>query len=67
MTMPELRTLQLPEDLCVAVERRYANRFSSVQELLSFVLEELLRHDSSEQDVKEQRMIEQRLKDLGYI
>lgn len=67
MTMSELRTLQLPEGLCAAVERRYAARFSSVEELLSFAMEELLRHDTAEQDLKEQRMIEQRLKDLGYV
>ena len=38
-----------------------------LEELLVFVLRELLRDQAKEMDQAEQRIIEQRLKDLGYI
>lgn len=61
------RSIQLPEDLCAAVERRYGTRFATIEELLTFVLGELSRDDVAKLDQKEQAMIEQRLKDLGYV
>lgn len=64
---PNLRQLLLPCDLCDAAEQRFAARFSSVEELLTFVLQELLRDEARNMDQSEQQMIEQRLKDLGYV
>lgn len=63
----ELRTVQLPASLCEKAEARFGNRFSDVQHLLTFVLQELLRDDAATMDQAEQRIIEERLKDLGYI
>ncbi|MBZ5704873.1 MAG: hypothetical protein LAN63_05930 [Acidobacteriia bacterium] len=63
----ELRSLQLPSTLCERAEQRFGARFGSVEQLLTFVLQELLRDDAAQMDQAEQRIVEQRLKDLGYI
>jgi len=38
-----------------------------LEQFLTFVLQELLRDDVAQMDQAEQRIIEERLKDLGYI
>jgi hypothetical protein len=63
----EMRGVRLPAQLCHDAEQQFAGRFSSVEELLVFVLQELLRDQATQMDQAEQRVIEQRLKDLGYI
>jgi hypothetical protein len=63
----EVRDLRLPADLCHDAEQRFASRFGSLEELLVFVLRELLRDQATKMDQAEQRVIEQRLKDLGYM
>jgi len=63
----DLRDLRLPADLCNEAERRFAARFGNLEELLTFLLRELLRDDATQMDQAEQRMIEDRLRDLGYI
>jgi len=63
----ERRTVALPEELCSAVEQKFAHRFGSLEELLSAALEELGRDDALKMDEKEQQIIEERLKGLGYI
>ena len=62
-----LREVRLDGELCRAAEERYKARFTSVEELLTHVLRELLRDDAAKMDRDEQRMIQERLKDLGYI
>jgi hypothetical protein len=66
-TTSELRSLQLPSTLCERAEQRFGARFGSVEQLLTFVLQELLRDDAAQMDQSEQRIIEQRLRDLGYM
>jgi hypothetical protein len=63
----EFREVRLPAELCHDAELRFAGRFGSLEELLVFVLRELLRDQATQMDLAEQRVIEQRLKDLGYI
>lgn len=63
----DMRDLRLPTQLCDQAERRFGARFASVDELLVFVLRELLRDEAAQMDQAEQSVIEQRLKDLGYI
>ncbi len=65
--MSEMREVRLPAELCSAAERKYAARFNSLEELLEFVLRDLLRDEASKLDQAEQRVIEQRLRDLGYL
>jgi hypothetical protein len=65
--MTETRELRLPVELCANVEKKYAAKFGSLEELLIFVLHELSHDDSSRADEAEQKIIEDRLRDLGYI
>jgi hypothetical protein len=66
MTDP-LREVRLPEDLCSAAEKRFSTEFESLEALLIFLLRESLRDDAAVLDQAEQQIIDQRLKDLGYI
>jgi len=61
------RRVELPEELCSAVEKKFSHHFGGLEELLTAALEELGRHDALEMDEKEQQIIEERLKGLGYI
>lgn len=65
--MSELRIVQLPADLCAAAEKNFSHLFGNVEELLTFVLRDLVRDDASKADQAEERLIEDRLKDLGYL
>lgn len=65
--MSEMREVRLPAELCSAAAQKYAARFKSLEELLEFVLRDLLRDEASKLDQAEQRAIEQRLRDLGYL
>lgn len=63
----DLRDVRLPSELCSDAERRFAARFGNLEQLLIFLLRELLRDDAAQMDQAEQRIIEERLRDLGYI
>lgn len=65
--MSELREIRVPEDLCVAAEKKFGGRFGSLDELVTFLLRELVSGDTVEMDRAEQTAVEQRLKDLGYL
>ena len=61
------RVVELPENLCTAAEQRFGSKFGSITDLLTFVLTELLSDEAVQLDESEQKAVEQRLKDLGYI
>jgi hypothetical protein len=61
------RSINLPESLCAEAERQFGARFQNVEELLAFVLQELTRNDSARLDESEEKMLEYRLKELGYL
>lgn len=65
--MAEMRTVQLPADLCAAVEKNFSRRFASLEDLLTFVLQDLLRDDACNADSAEQKLVEERLRELGYL
>ena len=58
-----MRTVSLPEELCAGVEKK----FGDVPAFLAFVMSELLRDDAEKLDANEERIVEQRLRDLGYL
>jgi hypothetical protein len=62
-----VRELRLPADLCAAAEQKFSARFANLEALLVFLLREVLRDDAAALDQNEQRIVEERLKDLGYI
>ncbi len=66
--MPDnLRDVHLPADLCAEAERRFSARYGNLEKFLEFLLRELLRDDAVKMDEAEQRVIEERLRDLGYL
>ena len=67
MTGEPTREVLLPSSLCNAAEERFKSEFGSLEQLLSFVLTQLLREDSQALDLREQGLIDARLKDLGYL
>ena len=65
--MSETRNLKLPADLCAAVEREFGHVFGSLEELLIFVLRDLVRDEARIADQAEQRLVDERLRELGYL
>ena len=65
--MTARRQISLPEELCASAEQRFSARFGNLESLLEFVLRELVRDDAEALDKAEQAVLEQRLRDLGYI
>jgi hypothetical protein len=65
--MSAIREVRLPEELCAAAEKKFAQSFGTLEELLTFVLRDLSRDDALQLDQAEQRIIEERLRELGYI
>jgi len=65
--MTEMRDVRLPADVCDAAEKKFANTFGSVDEMLTFILRDLLRDEGSQADQTEQRLVEERLRELGYL
>ena len=65
--MTQKRSMQLSAALCDAAERRFASAFGSIEQLLESVLTELLRDDALTLHQAETQLVEQRLRDLGYI
>jgi hypothetical protein len=63
----EYRTVRLPEDLCKEAEEWMTGRFSELETLLSFLLQEIVKDEAAKFDQKEEDIVQQRLKDLGYI
>jgi len=65
--MSESREIRLPTDLCAAAEERFGGTFPGVEELVTFLLQELIRGDTLKLDRADQAIVEDRLRDLGYI
>jgi hypothetical protein len=65
--MTDQRIVRLPEELCAAAEKKFAPTFASVEDLLMFVLRDLLRDDAAQLDAAEQQLVEERLRELGYL
>ncbi|MGA9530104.1 MAG: hypothetical protein WBS24_18465 [Terriglobales bacterium] len=65
--MTATRQISLPEELCASAEQRFSAQFQTLEALLDFVLRELLRDDAEKLDEKEKAILEQRLRDLGYM
>ena len=62
------RELRLPTHLCEAAEQLITGtEFKSVEELLAFVLRELTSGGSAQSEAQERKVIEERLRDLGYL
>ena len=65
--MTEMRDVRLPADLCSAAEKKFSRAFASLEELLVFILRDLSLDQASQLDQAEQRLVEERLRELGYL
>jgi hypothetical protein len=65
--MSETREIRLPADLCAAAERKFGGSFRSLDELVAFLLEELISKNTIDLDRADQAAVEERLRDLGYM
>ncbi len=65
--MTEMREIRLPSDLCTTAEKKFARTFGSLEELLTFILRDLVRDEAAGLDQAEQRLVEERLRELGYL
>ena len=65
--MSDTREVKLPADLCHQIEHLYQQRFGTLEQFLTFVLQELSRGNAAQADRAEQQIIEDRLRDLGYL
>jgi hypothetical protein len=63
----EMRSVNLPAELCAQAEKKFGKNFGNVEQLLEFVLRDLLRDDAAQADAAEQRLVEERLRELGYL
>jgi len=61
------RQVRLPRDLCEAAEKQYADRYGSLEELLTYLLGQVTGEEAGRLDRAELAVVQQRLKDLGYI
>lgn len=65
--MSDFREIRLPEDLCAAAEKQFGGGFGSLDELVAFLLRQLVQGGTVPLDQAEQAVVEERLRDLGYI
>lgn len=63
----EFREVRLPAELCQDAERKYGQRFGSLEGFLTHVLQQLVAEEATRMDQADQAVIEARLKDLGYL
>jgi len=61
------RSVKLSVDLCAAAEQRYRDVFQDIEQLLEAVLTELVHDGAAKLDKAEQALVQQRLRELGYL
>lgn len=65
--MTETREVRLPAGLCDTAEKKFAATFGTLEELIVVLLWEVSRDEAEQFDEREQRLVEERLKELGYL
>ena len=61
------RTVHLPEELCERADTWLKGRFENLDALVAFLLQEIIKDEGAKLDQKEEELVQQRLRDLGYI
>jgi hypothetical protein len=65
--LTEMRTVKIPAALGERAEEKFGKVFGSLNQLVEYVLTDLLNDNAAQADQHERHLIEQRLKDLGYL
>jgi len=65
--MTEYRTVRLPEDICSQADKWLSGRFDNLEALITFLLKEIVTDEAGKFDAAEEQMVEDRLRDLGYL
>ena len=65
--MSEFREIRVPAELCDAAQQKFGASFAGIEQLVTFLLQELVHADTSDLDKADQAVVEERLRDLGYI
>lgn len=65
--MTQMREVRLPEDLCASAEKKFGHAFGSLEDLLISILRDLSRDEAALADRAEQQLVEERLRELGYL
>ena len=63
----QYRSVRLPEELCQQADAWLKGRFENLDALLAFLLQEVIKDEGAKLDQQEEEMVQQRLRDLGYI
>lgn len=63
----QYRSVRLPEELCAQAEYWLKGRFENLEALITFALQEIIKEEGSKLDQEEEELVQQRLRDLGYI
>ena len=63
----EKRTVELPEDLCARLGKTFGKPFATFEDLLVCVMQTLTQEQAAQIDEAEQKILEKRLRDLGYL
>lgn len=63
----EIRIVKLPEGLCARLQEEFGASFASLEDILVFVMHQLTLPQAVNKDKNEQEILEQRLRDLGYL
>lgn len=62
------RDLRLPAELCRSAEERIkGTSFRNLEDFLTFVLRELTSQRGAQAEEQERKLVEERLRDLGYL
>jgi len=61
------RSVNLSTDLCDRAERELGLDFGGLEPLIEYILSYLLQDDSLQTDQAEEKLVETRLRELGYL
>jgi hypothetical protein len=62
------RDLRLPAEVCRAAEERIkGTSFRTLEDFLTFVLRDLTSRSGGQAEEQERKLVEERLRDLGYL
>jgi len=65
--MTERRVVRLPEELCAAAEKAFGGKFKTLDDMITSLLSDLVGGEALQADEAERRLVEERLRELGYL